>query len=383
MTLSMQCDRCLKRGVVPGLPTGARLPVATLRPVISYSRRSPWRVCFREEGKAAQQAESQQAAPESVEQKVETTVTQTTKHVVRQVSGFMSDPDTQAQSYWYLGTAALTTALACLILPGPVASYMLAGAPDAVVKTLVRAAGATLITSAAVKYTLKEASVRGQLYMDTFRRLNLGLVLQTGATLVVAAQAVSLRNPLLTGYMLLVCLPSLLLASRMYTLYKREGGWPLPSPTKTLAAMVGVLLPRNLPAMAYSLLTVASAGMAAMCLSAAPEHTMKLYQGLYGPMTVFAERCAGAGLILMTMVAYSLKDGADRGKLGATTFKWLNLGMAGSLLSMLLYFSHDDQTGLLVHSRKSVAMMAAIIVSFCYTGFMYVNGTSTPKPQAA
>lgn len=36
------------------------------------------RVCFREEGKAAQQAESQQA--ESVEQKVETTVTQTTKH---------------------------------------------------------------------------------------------------------------------------------------------------------------------------------------------------------------------------------------------------------------------------------------------------------------
>jgi hypothetical protein len=38
----------------------------------------------------------------------------------------------------------------------------------------------------------------------------------------------------------------------------------------------------------------------------------------------------------MTMVAYSLKDGADRGKLGATTFKWLNLGMAGSLLSMLL-----------------------------------------------
>lgn len=46
---------------------------------------------------------------------------------------------------------------------------------------------------------LQEASVRGQLYMDTFRRLNLALVLQTGATLVVAAQAVSLRNNLLTG----------------------------------------------------------------------------------------------------------------------------------------------------------------------------------------
>lgn len=41
--------------------------------------------------------------------------------------------------------------------------------------------------------------MRGQLYMDTFRRLNIGLVLQTGATLVVAAQAISLRNHMLTG----------------------------------------------------------------------------------------------------------------------------------------------------------------------------------------
>lgn len=45
----------------------------------------------------------------------------------------------------------------------------------------------------------QEASVRGQLHMNTFRRLNLALVLQTGTTLVVAAQAVSLRNHLLTG----------------------------------------------------------------------------------------------------------------------------------------------------------------------------------------
>jgi hypothetical protein len=54
--------------------------------------------------------------------------------------------------------------------------------------------------------------------MDTFRRLNLGLVLQTGVTLVVAAQAVSLRNPLLTGDLQLPFpkLPSIsLLASTM------------------------------------------------------------------------------------------------------------------------------------------------------------------------
>jgi hypothetical protein len=82
--------------------------------------------------------------------------------------------------------------------------------------------------------------------------------------------------------MALVCAPGLLLASRMYSLYKPGGGPPFPSPTKTLSAMVGVLLPRNLPAAAYSVLTLAFAGMAMMCLSASPGEVMKLYQGFYG-----------------------------------------------------------------------------------------------------
>lgn len=84
------------------------------------------------------------------------------------------------------------------------------------------------------------------------------------------------------GYMFLVCLPGLLLASRLYSLYKQGGGLPLPSPKKTLAAMVGVLLPRNLPAAAYSLLTLVFAGMSAMCLSATPGEVMNLYPGLHG-----------------------------------------------------------------------------------------------------
>lgn len=75
--------------------------------------------------------------------------------VASQVHGFLSDPTSQAQSYWYLGTAALVTACACLAVPGPVAGVMLNGTPDAVVETLVRAAGATLVTTATVKYTLK------------------------------------------------------------------------------------------------------------------------------------------------------------------------------------------------------------------------------------
>jgi hypothetical protein len=52
-------------------------------------------------------------------------------------------------------------------------------------------------------------------------------------------------------------------------------------------------------------------------------------------MTVFAQRAAGAGLLLMMVVAASLKDGADRQRLGATTFRWLNMGLAGSFLLLI------------------------------------------------
>lgn len=84
------------------------------------------------------------------------------------------------------------------------------------------------------------------------------------------------------GYMALVCAPGLVIASRLYAMYKQGGGLPLPSPAKTFTAMVGVLLPRNLQAAVYSVLTLAFTGMAALCLSAAPGEPMRLYQGLHG-----------------------------------------------------------------------------------------------------
>jgi hypothetical protein len=164
----------------------------------------------------------------------------------------------------------------------------------------------------------------------------------------------------------------------MYALTKPPGsGLPLPSPTRTLSAAVGVLMPRNAHAAAYSALTLACAWLAWSAGGAAPGAPMRLYEGLHGervvstrcacgvrtappvhgngcldssvhaqqcaessallqshaparrrralhlagPMTVFAQRAAGAGLVMMALVAYSLKDGADRQRLGATTFR--------------------------------------------------------------
>jgi hypothetical protein len=108
-------------------------------------------------------------------------------------------------------------------------------------------------------------------------------------------------------------------SARVYSLSK--GGVPLPSLKHTLADATSTLMPQNLFAMGYSLLTVALAGMSAVCLAATPGGNLVLYDGLMGPMTVFMKRVAGAGMVLMTLQAFSLKDAADRGKLGSLTFR--------------------------------------------------------------
>jgi hypothetical protein len=151
--------------------------------------------------------------------------------------------------------------------------------------------------------------------------------------------------PAAAAFMGLLCGASLLLSSRIYSLNK--AGFPLPSPTKTLSSAISVLMPRNIPATLYALLTITFAGMAAMCLGACPGKPLVMYAGLSGPMTVFLHRVTGAGMLLQTLVAYSLKDGADREKLGATTFRCVrefkfiahsfqkSSGLAASLLARM------------------------------------------------
>ncbi|WIA30867.1 hypothetical protein OEZ86_000922 [Tetradesmus obliquus] len=350
---------------------GATVRAGSARPALAcHINRATKRVfkpvCFRENDKP-------------VSKGVEKAVEKNVAKVTRTMAGFLSDPATQSKAYWTLGSAGVATAAAALLLPGYFAGLMFGAATDPVVNSIARAAGATLIASATVKYTLKEAALRGQLYMDTFQRLNLGLALQASTCLVVLAQAISLRNPLLAAFMGTLCGASLLLSSRIYTLNK--AGPPLPSPKKTLSAAISVLMPRNSPATLYSLLTITFAGMAAMCLGASPGRPLVTYEGLSGPMTVFLHRVTGAGMLLQTLVAYSLKDGADREKLGATTFRWLNLGLAGSLLAMVCHMTIDWQSGVLLHGPKTIGMMAAQIAAFMWTSYMYVAGESKPKQQ--
>jgi hypothetical protein len=82
------------------------------------------------------------------------------------MTGFLSDPNTQSKAYWALGSAAVATAAAAMLLPGFFAGLMFGAATDPVVDSIARAAGATLITSATVKYTLKVRTPPGDCCHD-------------------------------------------------------------------------------------------------------------------------------------------------------------------------------------------------------------------------
>lgn len=116
-----------------------------------------------------------------------------------------------------------------------------------------------------------------------------------------------------------VCGAGFVLSSRVYSLYK--GGSPIPSLKHTLTAAISVLVPRNFQAAMYSVFTVITAYTAYETLGSSPGRSMLTLAGYMGPVTVWVRRVTGAGLLLSTLVWYSLKDGADRGKLGATAFR--------------------------------------------------------------
>lgn len=62
--------------------------------------------------------------------------------------------------------------------------------------------------------------------------------------------------------------------------------------------------------------------------------------------------------------------------------RWLNLGLACSILACFVFMTLDLQAGLLAGNLKSAAMLTAQAAAFMWTSYMYIAGTSKPKGTA-
>jgi multidrug efflux pump subunit AcrB len=62
----------------------------------------------------------------------------------------------------------------------------------------------------------------------------------------------------------------------------------------------------------------------------APDVPLEMFSGLAGPITTYMARTMGSSLALAAVVAFCLKDAAERHVLHFKTFRLLNAGLAAS-----------------------------------------------------
>lgn len=91
---------------------------------------------------------------------------------------------------------------------------------------------------------------------------------------------------------------------------------------------------------------------------------------------VLAAKWLGAGMALTSSVLYVQKDAADRGRLGASTFKLLNLAMSVAALVQgcwLFWLVHHQQAAAaLVPPALQGALFALLAASVAYCDYQYL-----------
>ena len=102
-----------------------------------------------------------------------------------------------------------------------------------------------------------------------------------------------------------------------------------------LSGISSVFQPDNLNAVFYSLLTVVTMIVAVCaCISPSTMASAILAPGA-DSFSYFFIRCVACKMFLISIVCFTLKDAADRGRLGFSTFKTLNIGLCAAAIAKI------------------------------------------------
>ncbi len=233
----------------------------------------------------------------------------------------------KALVYKALAVVLFTTGAGLMVAPTRALQLTFAASPTTLISGLTQALGAVHILAAIATNCLADAASHARLSSETYKRLNLGLFTWGAATLAAYYKVSSAAKA------------AVVLASTaqmpFYALYTAAALLPV-----ILAGKVGIFAPlppapRMRPLFTarrlYSLAATAAAifaiavgydvyrpGVLGVTWLAAP------LGALGSTLTMFL----GCGALLAYQVLVSLEDAARRGRLGASTFKALNWGVA-------------------------------------------------------
>ncbi|KAK9821325.1 hypothetical protein WJX81_004610 [Elliptochloris bilobata] len=229
------------------------------------------------------------------------------------------DPGAQMRflSAWYPFVAAALAALAAaqLTLPQQFLRRALVAPAGALGPALAQLGGALGLLPCAALYVLTDAAKHDRLASATYRRLNLGVIAYFA--LLMAAVAAAPQTALDRWYrgLLIALAPFAFSAAGAAWVTTAESRQPLPLLREAVAGALAnarnLIDPANAVSAAYSVATAAAVVIGVPLLGlggGAPAGTAG---------DLFLRRCLAAALLFEAVVLYSLKDAADRGRLGA------------------------------------------------------------------
>ncbi len=226
-------------------------------------------------------------------------------------------------------------ALGMVIAPAQAAAVAAgATAVGAAVAGQIRILAGFYVLAALAAHSVATAAAAGRLGSSTYQRLLVGLA-AAGALALYSLQepGVALAaTPLLAGKVV----SGALAASSLLMLAFGCGRGLLAAPVAlvkgTLAAATSVLKISGPASAAYSLGAVATAVITAILASGAPPGSMVAVPA--NALGAFLMKHTAAGSALAAAACLVLADGARRERLGASTFRVTNLGLAAALLSI-------------------------------------------------
>lgn len=242
--------------------------------------------------------------------------------------------DKLAMGYTGVATVLALTGLAQVVAPSAYMERAFAVAPSTVVAGLVRTLGGLMILNGVVAYCLKGAADHGRLAAETYQRLNLGLL---GFSLTNFYTLAKSSIPLTQSFGLLSN-GTLLLSAALagYSYFSATGFNPVEKVRGLTDNLLRTFSSDNLTSMVYAIGSVV-AGVAAVMFLTRVGLTLEtpLLSAPLGSMGETVVSLLGSRLVMLSVVLYSLRDASNRGRLGASTYKNLNLAVGVSALAAL------------------------------------------------